>query len=997
MLTVLALTMCALSGLGCTDEDSTAPRQAAQEVAANTLVVADTLCAKLQFTITSPTAVTTSFPNRTTCGAAGLVLIRGQAATWAQSPNRRLTLFVRLLNKSGQTLQMPVRLYLPSTGITVVAPAGTPASKVVPLNPDSVEAGGGKIWFVGGTGTLAANDSTVQDTIRVNVMSPVTQARFSFQASALVAGGPLPPIPNSFAVPDDSLLTIRDPVDTAFVYFRTMAELQLKPGTTGSQFTAMLQKYQAAIVGGNTFISTYIVRYPDPGSTWAAYLARLDSLSAEPIVRSTTPMTRYEGKPLVESRFPTDGASLARADWLNAVSDTTWAMRAIRAPLAWGCETGEYGGAPVKVGVVEWAFDSTHPDLSTSRTSPVFVPSGASSNSLTLLEVAKYAYHGTAAAGLLSAKGDNDQGIAGVAWKTDLRLYHLGGNNAGVTFSTRNAFAQALEAATLDGIRVLSVSITIATPSNSATGPALQARLVETLQAFLDQNPNALVVIATGNENSRNLTASQLAGLRGPNALRAGLMTLKLQSPSYGDRILFVAGTSPGNTLWTAPPSGSNYFSGGTDIAAPGERVAILGSRNSGFTFSGPVVLDNGTSLSTPMVAGVAVQLLAMDPNLNAADLKSYITRGAQTERLDPTTGLNVPAQPVANAPGVYQLDAYGALSLLSKERPGTPICGINVRFEYPANDPHVILERNPGVVDTIPMPASFSDILSGSVAQGGRLFSITRDNGAGVSAVDEYALVSTQWGVRRTIDPLLARRYLEKDTADVAVDGNTATLRGSQWGASGTPIVMGTLAIPSLPSPGPVWFQFAPDGRHALFATTSAQPTCAQPIVIEQVWLVTLPAGPSYPVLGTGCNGTPGLRGVDGAWDQTGVQFAVGERDETGFFNVGSNYYSMTVANDQPVPNGPPVRVNGRSVIDYSFKQHMMDPIGVTATWFETGSAVVGDPTHGCYSVTRTTTSFAVVIDRFIPYGDPDWVALCQTPLQALSRRSPALSYRRH
>jgi len=260
---------------------------------------------------------------------------------------------------------------------------------------------------------------------------------------------------------------------------------------------------------------------------------------------------------------------------------------------------------------------------------------------------------------------------------------------------------------------------------------------------------------------------------------------------------------------------------------------------------------------------------------------------------------------------------------------------------------------------------------------------------------VDEYALTNTQWNVRRSIDPLLARHYLERDTVDVAVGADSAMLRGSQWGASGTPIVMGALAIPSSPAQGVAWFQFGPDGKHALFAT-GPQPNCAQPIVIEQVWLVTLPAGPSNPVLGTGCNGTPqtiGLLGVDGAWDQTGTGFVVGERDATGYFNVGSNYYSMTVVNDQPVPNGPPVRVNGRSVTDYSFKQHLMDPTGATATWLEVGSAVPGDPTHGCYSVTRTTTSFAVVTDRFIPYSDPDWIALCQTPVQALSRRVRTLS----
>lgn len=582
-------------GGGCRGEDLTAPRGAAA-APARVLVVADTLCVRAQFTITGPTTVTTNFPTTAECPG-GLRLIRSQPATWAQTPNRRLRLFVRITNLTGQAVQLPVRLYLPANGTTVVLPAGTPPSKVVAYQPDSSEAGGGRVWFIGGTSVLAAGDSTAEDTLTFQVQSPVTKARFQFQATAatnavvppaapesvstaiwvamhassnmvvgdprfgmpfprntltvqfhggvsqalrqaaiaavggtvvggtrigedegyyyvqiqddgtatplfnavallkampqvrdvgpevpatqitgplpmlppstrwpqgpllavpptdttiryyrnllgilfdstatnaeftnlqvkygaallggigagtpnryyvlqfpdpgaslaslealaaqvrlepgvlealqltygairirgrfpsdtglapnrsewtgsataptrpwpaareplvlesvdedtltfqvqapvtkarwqiqgtgLDAGGPLPPNPNTTAVPDDSLQTIVSPVDTAMVYFRTMAQVQFRSGTTGSDLAALLQKFQATIVGGTLYSATYIIRYPDPGNSWSAFLSRLDSVAAEPIVLRAMPMTRSEGPPLVDGR-----------------------------------------------------------------------------------------------------------------------------------------------------------------------------------------------------------------------------------------------------------------------------------------------------------------------------------------------------------------------------------------------------------------------------------------------------------------------------------------------------------------------------------------------------------------------------------------------------------------------------------------------------------------------------------------------------------------------
>src|SRR5690606_37492077 len=201
---------------------------------------------------------------RTDC-ATSLVLIRAQPAQWAQNPNRQLRVFVRILNTSGAAIQLPVRLYLPATGTTVDVPAGTPGSKVVPLNADSTDAGGGKIWFLGGTSILAVGDSTSLDTLGFNVQSPVDQARWQFQATATSADTAAPPLPDNWVPSADSSLTVAVSPNRQTLVYRTLATVEFSQSATGSQVQGLLTKYGAAVVGGLPWgpRGIYVLEFPD--------------------------------------------------------------------------------------------------------------------------------------------------------------------------------------------------------------------------------------------------------------------------------------------------------------------------------------------------------------------------------------------------------------------------------------------------------------------------------------------------------------------------------------------------------------------------------------------------------------------------------------------------------------------------------------------------------------------------------------------------------------
>lgn len=756
---LMAGVVAGLCGGGCYDEDPTGPRRLASP-AAQVLVTADTACVRARFDLTGPTTVQTQFPERTDC-AASLVLIRAQPAQWAQSPNRQLRVFVRILNTSGGAIQLPVRLYLPTTGTTVDVPAGTPASKVVPLNADSTDAGGGKIWFLGGTSVLAVGDSTALDTLGFNVQSPVDQARWQFQATAMSADTARPPIPpTSWPV---SPLVAASPADTANVYYRNVIGLLFDDSTAASAISLVLVKYQAVVIGGSPLpagTGEYYVELPDPGPTLSAVDSVISLVAAEPGVRRVTRLS-LRLRMQFRGRYPNDGTFSTRADWFRSPAPVGTSPRLlVRAPLAWGCENGRYETQRVRVGILDATFEDRHPDLDTANVELFPLPDGAVLTPFSDLsgpQNASNRAHGTGVAGVLAAVGDNGTGVAGMLWSADLNLYHYGVDSA-FTNAPELRFEDALRAAASAGTRVLTTSIAF----GDASDPGTVARLRDALAFFL-QDPNSLFVIANGND-ALHVPLSQVATPSAPQITALDRAVAELYS-SYGNRIVFAAGSANSNSLWAS----SNVWVGATALAAPATFVLSLGRPGEPeIGFPAGTRVFHGTSFAAPFIAGTAAALLAMEPALTGAEVKDYLLRGALMPRVDTASGVATIPSPLTGASGVYQLDAYGALSLLSRERPGTPICG----FPVEATTTHILLHRGVAPTESIPAPAG-QVVVGVSVAQGGRLVSGDVFDPAlslleGTVALWEHS--ASGWVSRPSPAGYVKRLFLETDTAYVTV-----------------------------------------------------------------------------------------------------------------------------------------------------------------------------------------------------------------------------------
>ncbi len=266
----------------------------------------------------------------------------------------------------------------------------------------------------------------------------------------------------------------------------------------------------------------------------------------------------------------------------------------IDAPEAWKFTTGknQSEGAPI-IAVIDTGVDYNHPDLKANMwVNPGEIPGNGIDDDGNGVVDDVHGYnaqtksgdpmdddqHGTHCSGTIGAVGNNGQGVVGVNHKANIMAVKFLGPNGG----TLAGAIDGLIYATKNGARVT---------SNSWGGGGYNQALRDTLA-----NSPALHIFAAGNERNNN--------------------DAKPAYPASYDlpNVISVAATDRNDKL----SSFSNWGEKSVDLAAPGSAIlsTVPGGKYESF---------NGTSMACPHVSGVAGLLLAEDPTLSNAKLKSLL------------------------------------------------------------------------------------------------------------------------------------------------------------------------------------------------------------------------------------------------------------------------------------------------------------------------------------------------------------------------------------
>lgn len=686
----------ALCLLACTSNDPTRAWQLAapseQQSVAQGAVTNLPGCATVTLTVSGSDKVAAQFPADSACRS-GLVLISGGLATYDRPHGGRLALPIRVVNRSGAGVLSPVRVVLTSDSVAVLAAPGLSLNGkkgVTPLSADSATMDGA-VWLVGTSGVVGGADSTAERQLTLAWADGVQQVKLAFAFNATPADTARPPLVDSIPLLPDSAHLVSNPNDTVRVYLRRYLGIRFSDTTSGIGVRSVLASIGAIVIGGSTFLDEYLVQVPDLGPDYAAFATRIHQLERDPRVDYVVPYLARDAKPVLHGRFPNDGPGHNRADWFSATTSHNWAMRAVRADLAWGCETGAYdGSAEVPIGILEWAADADHRELASANPTAYLAKPQSFGTPLPIDELDLLAWHGTAVAGVIGATAGDGYSVAGMMWKPQLHIYKIGLSQSQVS-GAAGSIANGAKAVALDlipqiardHIRVLSISSDV---ERDTAFSGAQLQMNRAVSNLLTQDPQLLIVKATGDDgltvSPSDLSSYQKGGL----VILSALAQARLDpSHSFGDRIMFVGGTedpagnAAGNEWWGDAGGGSTLIAGMTDIAAPAAWIDLLGRSDPEGPRGAEIETASGTSFAAPMVAGAAGLLASFNPTLTPAEIRHLLIDGAALPKIIPGAGpAPVAPSPVHDVPdgeAIYQLDAYGALRLAA-QRSGAPLCG---------------------------------------------------------------------------------------------------------------------------------------------------------------------------------------------------------------------------------------------------------------------------------------------------------------------------------
>ena len=282
-------------------------------------------------------------------------------------------------------------------------------------------------------------------------------------------------------------------------------------------------------------------------------------------------------------------------------------------------------GAGVTVCVIDNVFDVAHPDLAGADVTVAADISQAAPGGFAEFDRS----HGTSVVGLLAGQGSGPSrgaGILGVAPKASVRAVKA--------LERGPSVAEGLKACADVGASVISVSI----------ATTVDARALAYAQAR-----DAVVVVGTGNGGS-STSINNLAGQWGVVAV-TGVDATLTHDPNASTSM----STFPLRDIDPAPGPEDR---GGTAVAGPfSTKVSARGASCVGLPvlkFGGGYEVACGTSLATPVVAGVVALVRSAHPELNAANVVNRLVRTAR-----PMGAASVPSVPL----GFGVVDAYAAVS----------------------------------------------------------------------------------------------------------------------------------------------------------------------------------------------------------------------------------------------------------------------------------------------------------------------------------------------
>lgn len=403
---------------------------------------------------------------------------------------------------------------------------------------------------------------------------------------------------------------------------------------TDKEIETLVGEYEGEIVGRIYALGEYQIRFASSGEGFIQLIKT--RLMAETIVDEVFYNLAYDE---YQGLYPNDPEY---DDWSVSTPDgNNWGLEAIDAPGAW--EYNDRIGI-TKVGVIDTWLQYDHPDLNVPMRHTYVLPTD---DFKTMKDVHDYvdgfdpsklddsdyySYlgmrdHGTHCSGIVGAKGDNDEGVSGVYWNADLYFatwWYLYKSPTGLDASSSyESMIYNITRMVSSGCRVISMSVGSTYPTEP---DEYEKSVAERFERMIIQLENAgydfVLIKAAGNDNAdASLYALNRIMTYGEHAREHVIIVGSAEAGYSVEDRLEEWGTETYKFYNMAPYSNYGDL---IDVCAPGSDIlsTIAGSEYEPMS---------GTSMATPMVAGVAGLVYGANPDLTYKEVKAIIKTAHRT------------------------------------------------------------------------------------------------------------------------------------------------------------------------------------------------------------------------------------------------------------------------------------------------------------------------------------------------------------------------------
>ena len=277
-----------------------------------------------------------------------------------------------------------------------------------------------------------------------------------------------------------------------------------------------------------------------------------------------------------------------------------------------------YDGEGIRIGVIDDGVDYNNPDLSPNFVSSLsydYCDDDSNVMPLDSDDDGEVDWHGTAVAGIASAKGDNSLGVSGVSYNSDVAGIRLLADSCTSDFTKDESEALAL----IHQLENIDIYVSSWGPPDDGNilgdiGPLALSALEQGVSEGRD-GLGSVYVWAAGNGHQNGDNSNKDAYANSRYTVAVGSVNWKGERTEYSE---------PGANIMLVAPSSNNTHLSDSII------VSTDVSGTDGNSSTDYLDFVNGTSASAPMVSGVIALIIEANPDLTWRDIQHILVRSSE-------------------------------------------------------------------------------------------------------------------------------------------------------------------------------------------------------------------------------------------------------------------------------------------------------------------------------------------------------------------------------